>query len=726
MKEPQMQQEAPQESPQEAEGYPRRASARTRARAQRRSRVRGLCLTALCLIVGVIYSDLLTLGFAGTPLHGETLLYVFLFGASLGLFAFFLISVFPGRHTGTILLIVLYALLALYYCIQIFCKSSYFNYMSLSSLLGGTDGVVKEYGDVVVRIVLRGLWRIVLLYLPLALMLVGKRLRLLRVERIRFWKCAVILALSVLLFFGGVLAVNGSSRAKERYRGSFEFDSAVGTFGLHEAARLDLHYLLFGNESAQAFETLPTLPPTQPVQTEEKPPATDATEPVGGEALMEPVSTEPEPIVYGYNEMDIDFSALAEAESSDAIRSVHSYVASLSPSQQNEYTGLFRGKNLILITAEAFSAEAIRPDLTPTLYRMATKGIQVKEYYQPAWGGSTSTGEYSNVVGLVPTQGVQSIRTAANNNLYFTLGNQCQRLGYFTGAYHDHFYRYYNRDETHRNLGYHEYLGRGNGLEDQIADTWPESDLELMQATVDRYIDQQPFSVYYMTVSGHANYSWGGNYMSAKNRDAVQGLDCSETVKAYYASQLELEYGLRYLIDRLEKAGIADDTVIVLATDHYPYGLEDSDAWGTSGDALAELYGYSYRQPWERDHSALLIWSGCLEEMDPIVVEGPTYSLDIVPTLSTLFGMEYDSRLLVGRDILSDTEPLALWPDGSWRTDKASYNAAKDEYTVFEGAQVDEDYFERLRITVKNKRSFSSNVLERDYYAVLFGKDEIT
>ena len=112
--------------------------------------------------------------------------------------------------------------------------------------------------------------------------------------------------------------------------------------------------------------------------------------------------------------------------------------------------------------------------------------------------------------------------------------------------------------------------------------------------------------------------------------------------------------------------------------------------------------------------------------MDPIVVEGPTYSLDIVPTLSNLFGMEYDSRLLVGRDILSDTEPLALWPDGSWRTDKASYNAAKDEYTVFEGAQVDEDYFERLRITVKNKRSFSSNVLERDYYAVLFGKDEIT
>ena len=61
-------------------------------------------------------------------------------------------------------------------------------------------------------------------------------------------------------------------------------------------------------------------------------------------------------------------------------------------------------------------------------------------------------------------------------------------------------------------------------------------------------------------------------------------MDHCEAVKCYYASQQELEYAMQSLVQQLEDAGIADDTVIVIATDHYPYGL--------SLDEQSELAGH--------------------------------------------------------------------------------------------------------------------------------------
>ena len=170
----------------------------------------------------------------------------------------------------------------------------------------------------------------------------------------------------------------------------------------------------------------------------------------------------------------------------------------------------------------------------------------------------------------------------------------------------------------------------------------------MSDVTVPKYIDHQPFNIYYMTVSGHCLYSQTENAMTRKNWDKVQNVNHSDTVKGYLAANLELEYAMESLLRQLEEAGIADDTLIVLSTDHYPYGLEGGTTWGNKQDYVAELYGYDPKNHIERDHSALIMWSGCLEGKD-IVIDTPTYSLDILPTISNLFGVEYDSRLLVGR-----------------------------------------------------------------------------
>ena len=235
----------------------------------------------------------------------------------------------------------------------------------------------------------------------------------------------------------------------------------------------------------------------------------------------------------------LDFAALAESTPNSGVGVLHHYINSLTPARENQYTGLFKGKNLILITAEAFTKQVIDPKLTPTLYRMATRGIQFTDYYQPAWGGSTTTGEFSNVVGMIPSTGGMCMNQAVRQDLFLTMGHQLQKLGYFSAAYHNHNANFYDRNKTHTHLGYDRFLARYGGLEG-ITGVFPESDLEMIDVTVPQYIDHQPFSIYYMTVSGHCMYSLKENAMARKNYDVVADMDHCEAVKCYYASQQEL------------------------------------------------------------------------------------------------------------------------------------------------------------------------------------------
>ncbi len=419
--------------------------------------------------------------------------------------------------------------------------------------------------------------------------------------------------------------------------------------------------------------------------------------------------------------MDIDFAA--HETSNTKLSSLNEYVQRVEPTQKNKYTGLFKGKNLILITAEAFSKEVIDPERTPTLYRLATQGIVFEDFYQPAWGGSTSTGEYSFLTGLAPVDPMVMM-ASRSRNMYFTMGNQLHRLGYNSFGYHDGTYSYYSRNLTIPNMGYDSFVGIGNGMENGLTGgLFPESDKEMMDYTVPIYIDAQPFSVYYMTISGHASYSFKAdiNDMSVKNQAVTEGLDYSEPVCAYLAANQELEYALESLVSQLEDAGIADDTVIALVPDHYPYGLLPSNAWGGQTGLLEELYGAEADSCRGRDHNAAIIWSGCLEDDAPITVSKPVSSIDILPTLSNLFGVEYDSRLLAGRDVFSGEEGLVFWNDGCWLTEHGYYDTHERAFTPTEGAETaDEEYITRVSATVADRLSLSRIIENEDYYGFLF------
>lgn len=422
------------------------------------------------------------------------------------------------------------------------------------------------------------------------------------------------------------------------------------------------------------------------------------------EASIEETIEKKETVVYEPNVMDVHFP---EDEQNGIYAGMNEYFKNVQPTMKNEYTGLFKGKNLILITAEGFSEFVVDEKLTPTLYKLFNEGFIFEDFYTPIWGVSTSDGEFVATTGLIPKAGVWSYTEIADNYMPLSFGHQFSDLGYVTKAYHNHSYTYYNRDKSYPSMGY-DYKGVGNGME--ITNQWPESDVEMMEVTVPEFVEDVPFHVYYLTVSGHLEYNFTGNSMALKHFDAVEGLEYSEPVRAYIACQLELEAAVTNLLKQLEAAGQLENTVIALSGDHYPYGLTESE--------YNELAGYELEKNFEMYRNGFILWSGDMEA--PVRVEKTCSSLDIAPTLSNLFGLDYDSRLYMGRDILSDAQPLVVFQNRSFINGKIQYNSSTGVVTKRTSEDITEDYVAECISAVNDMFTQSANIIDYDYYGYLF------
>ncbi len=619
-------------------------------------------------------------------------IYMLLFSIAYGGIGYLLSSIFRNRKTNRIIAAVLVGLTCVPYIVEYLIYRFFKTFYDIGMVTGTAGDAATTYTSEIFQLILTSIPVLILFFLPLALYLIFGQ-KFVPAYRSKAAVRIISSATSVISYVLAFLLITASSIYAPMYKAEYNFRSSVENFGLVTGLRLDAKYLITGRDNSFNIEDPSTM--------ENNPP-------------------EDVPIEYGYNKLDLDFEALNQG-ASKKIQNLNNYVSTLTPSKKNEYTGLFKGKNLIMISAEAFTAEVIDPVRTPTLYRLANKGIQFTDYYQPSSAGTTG-GEYQNVFGMLPMAGGSSFKNTAKTLNYYTMGSQLDRLGYFGKAYHNNSYTYYDRNRTHNNLGYSEgFMGMGNGMEKYVSNSWPQSDLEMFQGTLTEYIDRQPFSVYYMSVSGHSAYTRTGNSMTSKNWDKVKDLPYSDTVKGYFAANQELENALTHMVSELEAKGIADNTVIVISTDHFPYGLDDGGTFGNM-PYLSELYGYNVTDYFERDHNRLIIWSGCLEKMEPIVVDSPTFSLDIVPTLSNLFGTEFDSRLMPGRDVLSDAPALVYNTNYDWKTDLGTYYASKGKFVpVNDTVTIPENYVSDMKTVVRNKINYCSQAPASDYYRHIFG-----
>jgi len=210
-----------------------------------------------------------------------------------------------------------------------------------------------------------------------------------------------------------------------------------------------------------------------------------------------------------------------------------------------------------------------------------------------------------------------------------------------------------------------------------------------------------------MTISMHLSYNNKTHAIANKNKELVKNLQYNERIKAYYATAIELDTALKNLIDNLEKENLLNDTVIVLTADHFPYGLTKEDIKSVNKELKDDKY--------DLHKNTLIIWNN--EYKEKKIINKYASNIDVLPTLLNLFGISYDSRLLIGNDILSNKEGLVILNDKSWINKNTSYNALTNTYT---NKNISQEEIDKINQEVYNKFAISRLILKEDYYRYLF------
>jgi len=398
--------------------------------------------------------------------------------------------------------------------------------------------------------------------------------------------------------------------------------------------------------------------------------------------------------VYEKNNLDLDLS------SNKLNKDIKEYIDNNPGTSKNKYTGMFENKNLIFVVAESFSEIGIDKDRTPTLYKLTNNGFIFDNFYVPYYL-STIGGEFQSLTGLYPNYSTLTKWKSGENSFPYGLATVFKEKGYNTYAYHAHDGYFQNRYKYLKALGFDNFKACNMGLNINC-NMWPESDIEMIKATTNDYINSdKPFMTYYMTVSGHLDYTKESNSIVSKNWDLVKNLDYSDKAKSYLATQIELDRAMESLLKELENKGILEDTVIVLLADHYPYGL--------SLEEINELSSYKRDELFEINHNALIIYNSNMKNINITKVGMP---IDVLPTIYNLFDIKYDSRLFAGSDLLSNSEGMVILDNLSWITDRGRYNSLNGKYS----GDIDSDYISNINNIIQNKIIFSRNMITYDDY----------
>ncbi|MBQ8523879.1 MAG: sulfatase-like hydrolase/transferase [Clostridia bacterium] len=614
----------------------------------------------------------------------KNIVWIILFSIGLGLIPALLTEVFPNK-LNHVLTYVFIAAVTLVFEIQTVYFAIFRGFAPVSSVKLGTQAVTNFTGGLWEGIRNSLVW-ILLILVPLLLYIIYDILMRPSYKRPRP-VCLIAICLAVVFTLGGsvgTLAIFFSGEPSLYHTfssSSTATDTAVKSFGLNITMLQEMRFMLFPDSGGNSY----------------------------GDLLVQQLDSTHQA------DLSVDLVELYEkAGDGTALQNLTAAVSHMPVSKKNEYTGICEGYNIVAICAEAFSPEFIDPELTPALYKLSTNGFVFNNFYA-TFPNTTTNGEYAFCMGLFPDMSREKVDSSfgesADNYLPYCYGNLFREMGGVARAYHNYVAEFYYRNFTHTNMGY-DFKAANSGLD--ISVTWPSSDYEMMLESCPEYVSSDvPFAAYYMTFSGHYQYTLD-NAMSAKNWDIVKDLPYSDIVKAYIACNLELEYAVASLMEQLEAAGKADRTMIVLSTDHYPYGLDVDEG------AYAELSGREINDDFDRLKNAFICYVPGIERVD---VDAYCSTVDILPTVLNLLGITYDSRLLAGCDVLDpESEHLAILHDKSFIADGVKYNASSIEFTYDENTDESRERGKRLYDLVKLKFDVSAEILYNDYYSYVFDR----
>ncbi len=418
--------------------------------------------------------------------------------------------------------------------------------------------------------------------------------------------------------------------------------------------------------------------------------------------------------------------------------------------ENNKYTNIFKGKNLLFIHGESIQNFLINlkingKEVTPNLNKLINNSMYFSKFYPQISVGTSSDTEFTLNTGLMPSSS-GTVFVNFYDRKYYGLPNYFKDMGYYTFSAHANNAEYWNRKAMHQNLGYMDFYAKdrflipseddpeyiGLGLSDKSFFN------QLMPILSDIKANKSPFMGTIITLTNHTPFSDIEKYgefdvtmdytyidengvKTSGNANYLEGTQIGDYIKSsHYADE-----ALGELFKSLDENGILDNTVVILYGDHearmskkdmnllYNYNPEIDDVLTEEDEGYYNVYGYNYDL---LKNTPLIIYSKDKKLKGNITKVMGMY--DVLPTVANMFG--FKEKFSLGHDIFDKNEGIVVFPNGNVLTDKVYYSQLNDEYITFKETPIEIDYINNLKETADQILEVSNGIVIHD----LINKEE--
>ncbi len=418
-------------------------------------------------------------------------------------------------------------------------------------------------------------------------------------------------------------------------------------------------------------------------------------------------------------------------------------------SKTNSYTNIFKGKNVIVIHAESIMTEDMtlsfnNKELTPNLNKLASEGLFFDNYYSQVSVGTSSDTEFTFNTSLLPAS-TGTVFVNYWKRSYEAIPNLLTKMGYYTASMHANNASFWNRNVMHQTLGYKDFFAKDSfdySNEDELIGMGL-SDKEFFNQAIDKLKDiSLKNKNYYLTLITLSNHTpWDdedkyGNYSVdyKYNQTDEEGNIVEKSMPymegtmlgRYFKSVHYADSALGEFVDKLDKEGLLDNTVLVIYGDHdakiakkeykyfYNYDFETGKQYDKNDERYIDVDYYKYEL---NRKVPFIIWTknssgdGILNKKVSKVMG----MYDAMPTLANMLGFNY--KYALGHDIFNIDNNIVVFPNGNFVTDKIYYNAQKEENYLLKDSVVNNDEIEKYKKYANDLLEVSDSIIVYDLEA---------
>ncbi len=427
-----------------------------------------------------------------------------------------------------------------------------------------------------------------------------------------------------------------------------------------------------------------------------------------------------------------------------AYKEINEYYKDNSNEQsKNKYTNIFKGKNVIAVHSESMQNVLLNlkingKSITPNLNKLSKEGLYFDNFYSQVSFGTSSDTEFTMATSLLPVSS-GTVFINHSDKEYVSFYKLLKEKGYYTFSMHANTGDFWNRNIMHQKLGYEKFYDKSSyKIDEEVG--FGLSDESFIKQSVEYIKDiNQKHKKFYgtlITLSNHTPFDYNelfGDFDVSYTEDGKTYQYMKDTkLGNYFISAHYADKQLGLLVEELDKAGILDDTIIMIYGDHdaristslwdrfYNYDYKTNSTLSQDNEDYKQLDYY-----WQEQNRRvpLIIWSNDenFQNNYSKTISTAMGMYDVAPTLGNMLGVY--NKYALGTDIIGKKDNLVAFPNGNYVTNYVYYNDNKEEYKLLKNKPLSEDYIKENKDKTQKMISISNDIVVYNYFGNMMATD---